>query len=74
VSAKPGLVGRYVSVPMKQGEKTFNEVCEVVACQVGGDYGSYRILVATSNGKLHQVGYDSITLVADPTSEGSPYR
>ncbi len=73
VSALVGIVGRLVSTRVKRGEETTDEVCEVVACQTGGEYGSYRILVATHDGTLLQVGYDDIKLVSPSSAEG-PYR
>ena len=39
----PGLVGRLVSVKVMRGDTEAREVCEVVACQTGGEYGTRDI-------------------------------
>lgn len=74
-SPSPGLVGRTVMTRVHRDgdDGGADEPCEVVACQVGGEYGSWHILVATHDGHLLEVGPSKVTLVADPSGEG-PYR
>ena len=69
----PGLVGRLVSVKVMRGDTEAREVCEVVACQTGGEYGTWRILVATHDGTLLEYGTRDMTLVGEP-QQGGPYR
>lgn len=61
-----GIVGRTVRV---EGE---SEVCEVMACQVFGDYGHWSVLVARTDGTLMEVAPNRIRLVGDPGV--GPYR
>lgn len=69
----PGLVGRTVMMKVKRGETVAPEPCEVVACQAAGEFGSWRILVATHDGTLLHAEPSALTLVAEPGGEG-PYR
>lgn len=73
VTAPLGLVGRLVMTEVSRGDKKAEEACEVVACQTGGEYGSWRILVATSDGYLLEKVSSSVRLVATPDG-GGPYR
>ncbi len=67
-----GLVGRMVMVEVKRGEVVDQEPCEVVACQAAGEYGNWKVLVATREGHLLDVGYTQLRLIADP--DAGPYR
>ena len=68
-----GIVGRMVMMPVKRGDQIADEICEVVACQAVGEYGTWHILVVTSDGKLLDTGTKELRLIADPGGEG-PYR
>lgn len=73
-----GIVGRFVSVELKRAGKTAMEACEVMACQTGGEYGYWRLLVATRDGQLVSIDVSSTltsTLRLIPLDEsGGPYR
>lgn len=67
-----GLVGRTVQHAVRRGDVTAPELCEVVACQAAGEYGSWHILIATTDGTLLSVDYSGCKLVAD--LDTGPYR
>ena len=69
----PGIVGRLVMAKVKRGEKSDDEVCEVVACQICSTGGYYRLLIATHDGYLLEHDTAKVKLVAPAISEG-PYR
>jgi hypothetical protein len=68
-----GLIGRTVMAKITRGEVTAAEPCEVVACQTGGQCGTWKVMIATHDGTLLSVGYDTIKLVALDDHAG-PYR
>lgn len=70
---RSGLVGRMVSLQVTRGDVRAAEVCEVVACQAAGEYGYWRILVATHDGALLSTSPGEVTLVAELAGDG-PYR
>ncbi len=74
MSVPVGLVGRFATMKVTRGEEVNDEVCEVMACQAAGEYGYYRILVATQDGTILQVGYEALKLVPIPSSSAGPYR
>jgi hypothetical protein len=57
---------------VKRGEVEDDEPCEVVACQAAGDYGDWRVLVATHEGVLLSVAYTTLRLISTPDT--GPYR
>lgn len=77
-SAPVGIVGRYVMHKFTRGAgeqaKEVEEPCEVIACQAAGEYGTWRILVATNDGWVLEGRMRDLRLVATPNTEGGPYR
>jgi hypothetical protein len=74
MSAPVGIVGRFVSCEVKRGDLKEREVCEVVACQTGGDYGSWKIMLATHDGSLIDVSISQVKLIPTPSDSSGPYR
>lgn len=67
-----GLIGRMVMVKLRRDEIEKDEPCEVVACQAVGEHGSWRVLVATHDGRLIDATWPELILIADP--DNGPYR